>query len=148
MVVRPAEFVAVAGDAGAGKSTLLLCASGFLHTDLGSVRWGPAAADGAQRAYLPCAAGIAAANPAALLCVDDVEDVEALRDAVAPALARGAAVLAAVRDAAGAAAAGARVSILREGRLVPLLPPPEPARAMTRVAERERGGVDPFAWRA
>jgi ABC-type hemin transport system ATPase subunit len=120
--VRSGELVAIAGGAGSGKSTLMLCAQGLMRPDLGSVR----------------------RSRAELLCLDDAPDLAEL----ARAAARGAAVLAAVRDPTCAIEVGARVFLLRDGRLAPLSAAPVARDRSRRVAERDRRSVDPFARRA
>jgi len=146
LAVRPAEFVAIAGGAGAGKTTLLLCAAGLMRAELGAVRWGLNAGPPVQRVYAT-AASMPATHPA-LLCIDDVRDWPAVCRAVARARSLGAAVVAAGRDPALAAAAGARVFILRDGRLEPFTARLAARLPAHRVAERARRSVDPVARRA
>ncbi len=146
LAVRPAELVAITGPDGAGKSALLLCAAGLVRAELGTVRWSPDARDAARRMY--ATAAMVHAEHAALLCIDDVDDWDAVGRAVAGSCARGAAVLAAGRDPARAAAAGARVLILRDGRLEPFTARAVARAPARRVAERDRRSVDPVGRRA
>jgi hypothetical protein len=117
-----------------------------MRVELGAVRWSPSASDHRWRSYA-CAASLTPGN-AALLCIDDVEDWDALARALATLLASGAAALAAGREPEAAAAAGARVLILRDGRLEPFTDRAAGRTAARRVAERGGRSVDPLARRA
>lgn len=146
LALRPSEFVAITGAKGTGKTTLLLCAAGLMRAELGIVRWGAEARDPAMREY---AIATSMETPhAALLCIDEVDDWDGLALSLAGTLASGAAVLAAGRDPVRAAAAGARVLLLRDGRLDPFAGGTVARAAARRVAECDRRSVDPVARRA
>jgi ABC-type sugar transport system ATPase subunit len=146
LALRPSEFVAITGAEGTGKTTLLLCAAGLMRAELGIVRWGAEARDPAMREY---AIATSMETPhAALLCIDEVDDWDGLALSLAGTLASGAAVLAAGRDPVRAAAAGARVLLLRDGRLDPFAGGTVARAAARRVAECDRRSVDPVARRA
>jgi energy-coupling factor transporter ATP-binding protein EcfA2 len=146
LALRPSEFVAITGAEGTGKTTLLLCAAGLMRAELGIVRWGAEARDAAMREY---AIATSMETPhAALLCIDEVDDWDGLALSLAGTLASGAAVLAAGRDPVRAAAAGARVLLLRDGRLDPFAGGTVARAAARRVAECDRRSVDPVARRA
>jgi ABC-type uncharacterized transport system ATPase subunit len=146
LALRPSEFVAITGAEGTGKTTLLLCAAGLMRAELGIVRWGAEARDPAMREY---AIATSMETPhAALLCIDEVDDWDGLALSLAGTLASGAAVLAAGRDPVRAAAAGARVLLLRDGRLDPFAGGTVARAAARRVAECDRRSVDPVTRRA
>jgi energy-coupling factor transporter ATP-binding protein EcfA2 len=146
LALRPSEFVAITGAEGTGKTTLLLCAAGLMRAELGIVRWGAEARDAAMREY---AIATSMETPhAALLCIDEVDDWDGLALSLAGTLASGAAVLAAGRDPVRAAAAGARVLLLRDGRLDPFAGGTVARAAARRVAECDRRSVDPVTRRA
>jgi ABC-type sugar transport system ATPase subunit len=146
LALRPSEFVAITGAEGTGKTTLLLCAAGLMRAEPGIVRWGAEARDPAMREY---AIATSMETPhAALLCIDEVDDWDGLALSLAGTLASGAAVLAAGRDPVRAAAAGARVLLLRDGRLDPFAGGTVARAAARRVAECDRRSVDPVTRRA
>jgi hypothetical protein len=117
-----------------------------MRAELGIVRWGAEARDPAMREY---AIATSMETPhAALLCIDEVDDWDGLALSLAGTLASGAAVLAAGRDPVRAAAAGARVLLLRDGRLDPFAGGTVARAAARRVAECDRRSVDPVARRA
>jgi ABC-type uncharacterized transport system ATPase subunit len=146
LALRPSEFVAITGAEGTGKTALLLCAAGLMRAELGIVRWGAEARDPAMREY---AIATSMETPhAALLCIDEVDDWDGLALSLAGTLASGAAVLAAGRDPVRAAAAGARVLLLRDGRLDPFAGATVARAAARRVAECDRRSVDPVTRRA
>lgn len=134
--LRAGEFVAVVGAPASGKSTLLLCAAGLARCDDGHVF------RDAGRCYLRAADLAdprvrARAERARLLLLDDADSGAALLFAVA-SCARGVAVLAAGRDPARFAAAGARVFELRDGRLREFAPLARAYHPIARVAEPGR----------
>ncbi|HUO51810.1 MAG TPA: ATP-binding cassette domain-containing protein [Gemmatimonadaceae bacterium] len=119
--VGAGELVCVTGAPGAGKTVLLLCAAGLARADAGAVRWRGRAAAAGGRVYLRAAElasrrGRTLAAGARLLLLDDADGPEAALLAAAWR-SSGAAVLAAARDPRALAAAGARVLVLRAGRL-------------------------------
>jgi energy-coupling factor transporter ATP-binding protein EcfA2 len=144
LVLRAGDVHVIVGPPASGKSTLMLCAAGLLAPDVGEVRWfGDSCRTLAPRRSLYHHAPVdllragAAGGPHVHLLDIESRDVpsDAVDDWVTLRRERGDAVLIASTGTAIAARLGARVSMLRAGRLLPALPV---VSTRARVAEHVR----------